>query len=914
MGQAGSSLTSKAVVDPLLMRYTAMEKEDIINIRMRHFHDLGGRFALGRDQFSSLLNGLQKSDSANKDKIHSLFDTDRNQYVDSSEIISSLTMLSRMLIEDKIDVIHSLYDFNGSGDLSIDEMTMLLRTVAVGCSKMDRAIRAPTTRETEELAKLAFRKADLDSDGAINRRQFDDFCMSNPTVRGFLDYWADGSNQVAIARGELFLDADFPPGGSSLYFNVADTPDGMLPSECVLWLRPKQFCPGTPKLYADGSLGAFVGAGGRQTEVMGRREVGSQEVRASAVTAAAAAAVHGVGTNGVGCIKQGQIADLWFLNALSLVASRPPLLRKLFVATGQEKQGRFCIQFFKEERWRNVPLDDCLPCNALGTPIFATSTDQNEIWPMLVEKAYAKLHGCYASIVHGQVQYALRDLTGGTVERIALHKADSEQVRPEMNSDEFWEKLKEWAGNSTGGVPPNQDHVVGVAWTVPTNESIMEGGTLRGLQFEVMHTVLAAVEYKQFRLVRVRNPWPGGTYFEGDWSNGSEVWLKAPKELVELALAASSDGSNARAPPREFPGSEGRTRADKFTDSTAFWMVVDDFVKHFDTLVVAHLHEPAKSTANNVVPVSKAKLVASAPRDSSGAGGWSHQFRRVTFPTSGGGCPGSLDPRASWNRNPQFFLEVPEPCDVCISLSQRDTRFHGGTASDGDRPSLGLLLHRWAWGADITRVRCLERLHGDEDVAGNFDPGNSMLRVRGDSPTGLVVRSEPFRNTREVHVSAKVQPGQYVIVPMTYDPSTGAKNASAARTAAAPSVGRHGAPEFWLSVFGKSPLHPIKLFSDGEVEWEDRSRSVEGVDDLFNIFNEERIHHEKPDIERDNETVALEALSTLVGKMWMVCKQLEFRKLDLEAKITILEEEKHRKDEEAAEAAAAAAADAAMAV
>ena len=97
--------------------------------------------------------------------------------------------------------------------------------------------------------------------------------------------------------------------------------------------------------------------------------------------------------------------------------------------------------------------------------------------------------------------------------------------------------------------------------------------------------------------------------------------------------------------------------------------------------MVAHLHEPAKSTANNVVPVSKAKLVASAPRDSSGAGGWSHQFRRVTFPTSGGGCPGSLDPRASWSRNPQFFLEVPEPCDVCISLSQRDTRFHGGTVA-----------------------------------------------------------------------------------------------------------------------------------------------------------------------------------------------------------------------------------------
>ena len=39
----------------------------------------------------------------------------------------------------------------------------------------------------------------------------------------------------------------------------------------------------------------------------------------------------------------------------------------------------------------------------------------------------------------------------------------------------------------------------------------------------------------------------------------------------------------------------------------------------------------------------------------------------------------------------------------------------------------------------------------------------------------------------------------------------------------------------------------------------------------------------------------------------MTAKQLEFRKEDLELKISFLEEEKRRKEEEAAEAAAAAA-------
>lgn len=47
--------------------------------------------------------------------------------------------------------------------------------------------------------------------------------------------------------------------------------------------------------------------------------------------------------------------------------------------------------------------------------------------------------------------------------------------------------------------------------------------------------------------------------------------------------------------------------------------------------------------------------------------------------------------------------------------------------------------------------------------------------------------------------------------------------------------------------------------------------------------------------------------SKLVGEMWMTAKQLEFRKEDLELKISFLEEEKRRKEEEAAEAAAAAA-------
>ena len=56
--------------------------------------------------------------------------------------------------------------------------------------------------------------------------------------------------------------------------------------------------------------------------------------------------------------------------------------------------------------WKVVTIDDFFPCYLHGGPIF-TYGNGNELWVMLVEKAYAKVHGTYYNLCGGQVKHAL---------------------------------------------------------------------------------------------------------------------------------------------------------------------------------------------------------------------------------------------------------------------------------------------------------------------------------------------------------------------------------------------------------------------------------------------------------------------------------------------------------------------------
>lgn len=51
-------------------------------------------------------------------------------------------------------------------------------------------------------------------------------------------------------------------------------------------------------------------------------------------------------------------------------------------------------------------------------PLFCQGEEKDELWGFILEKSFAKAHGCYQNLMHGETCEALRDMTGGLVEKL----------------------------------------------------------------------------------------------------------------------------------------------------------------------------------------------------------------------------------------------------------------------------------------------------------------------------------------------------------------------------------------------------------------------------------------------------------------------------------------------------------------
>ena len=74
--------------------------------------------------------------------------------------------------------------------------------------------------------------------------------------------------------------------------------------------------------------------------------------------------------------------------------------------------GLFVCTFIKDCAYLYVVIDDRIPVfESNGKVVFGQCKDPNELWVPLLEKAYAKIHGCYKSLI-GEIRSGLSSPSG----------------------------------------------------------------------------------------------------------------------------------------------------------------------------------------------------------------------------------------------------------------------------------------------------------------------------------------------------------------------------------------------------------------------------------------------------------------------------------------------------------------------
>ncbi|KAF1375101.1 hypothetical protein PFLUV_G00235950 [Perca fluviatilis] len=202
-------------------------------------------------------------------------------------------------------------------------------------------------------------------------------------------------------------------------------------------------------------------------------------------------------------------------------------------------------EFWRFGRWMDVVIDDMLP-TINGKLIFVRSKDQNEFWPALMEKAYAKVCGSYTDMNAGTPAEAMMDFTGGVHMCINLSE-------PPAN---LWTLMCR-AGLSKSlmgcGTPQGE---------TPANKQL-PNGLIQGHAYTVTGVKQMISRGKPVNLVRLWNPWGRGEW-TGDWSDRSSLWNTVSAKDREMCLSVDDDGE--------------------------FWMTLEDFCKFYTDLDICSLN------------------------------------------------------------------------------------------------------------------------------------------------------------------------------------------------------------------------------------------------------------------------------------------------------------------------------------
>ncbi|KAF1326534.1 Microtubule-associated protein, partial [Globisporangium splendens] len=192
------------------LRFSASEKD--VNKLWETFNDVAEGFGLNQDEMCEICRALQPTlEIHSKAEIDQLtvalftaLDTDEvtcsaseasylvvsNGLVDALEFLGTIAVMSAMTIAQKLTFVYNCYDFSETGQVSIDELTLALKSTLTGLCKVASDVLCPTELVLEDVVLHAFRNAQKNSpNDFITLHEFPKFAETTPEMTSRVDFF-----------------------------------------------------------------------------------------------------------------------------------------------------------------------------------------------------------------------------------------------------------------------------------------------------------------------------------------------------------------------------------------------------------------------------------------------------------------------------------------------------------------------------------------------------------------------------------------------------------------------------------------------------------------------------------------------------------------------------------------------------
>eukprot|EP00746_Dinoflagellata_sp_MGD_P154532 gnl/MRDRNA2_/MRDRNA2_84870_c0_seq2.p1 gnl/MRDRNA2_/MRDRNA2_84870_c0~~gnl/MRDRNA2_/MRDRNA2_84870_c0_seq2.p1 ORF type:complete len:469 (+),score=86.21 gnl/MRDRNA2_/MRDRNA2_84870_c0_seq2:85-1491(+) len=290
-------------------------------------------------------------------------------------------------------------------------------------------------------------------------------------------------------------------------------------------------------------------------------------------------------------LHQGSLGDCWLISAFAAVAEFPEKIMERFDQKTISQDGMYSISLFHpvDEQWNTYTVDDRIP-TAWNAIKYVKATDDDEIWPCLLEKAFAAMVGDYQLLRGNSCCLGLKALTGATGDALQWFSSYDthdgtwrchwqefmELPNPDMRHGNDQLSQGTWPDGTDGYESKSIEELIPILADFDRQNFLMclcshsrvddthvnEGGIVQGHAFTLIQ-VQANPAGSDVNLVQIRNPW-GKQEWNGDWSDDSDKWDEYP-EVKELLMPESAD------------------------DGT-FWMSVEDMAENYILIYVCKMN------------------------------------------------------------------------------------------------------------------------------------------------------------------------------------------------------------------------------------------------------------------------------------------------------------------------------------